>query len=142
MIGERTAEEIKINIGSADIDSEVKTMDIRGRDLISGLPKTIEVTSSEIHTAMKEPIYNIIEAIKSTLEKTPPELAADIMEQGIVITGGGALLDGIDRVIIKETGMPVNIAENPLDCVAIGTGIALDSIEVLKKTIYSSKRIG
>ena len=142
MIGERTAEEIKINIGSADIDSEVKTMDIRGRDLISGLPKNIEVTSSEIHTAMKEPIYNIIEAIKSTLEKTPPELAADIMEQGIVITGGGALLDGIDRVIIKETGMPVNIAENPLDCVAIGTGIALDSIEVLKKTIYSSKRIG
>lgn len=142
MIGERTAEEIKINIGSADADSEPRSMDIRGRDLISGLPKTIEVTSSEIHMAMKEPIYSIIEAIKSTLEKTPPELAADIMEQGIVITGGGALLNGIDRIIIKETGMPVNIAEDPLDCVAIGTGIALDSIEVLKKTVYSSKRIG
>lgn len=142
MIGERTAEEIKINIGSADADSEPRSMDIRGRDLISGLPKTIEVTSSEIHMAMKEPIYSIIEAIKSTLEKTPPELAADIMEQGIVITGGGALLNGIDRIIIKETGMPVKIAENPLDCVAIGTGIALDSIEVLKKTVYSSKRIG
>ncbi|MEW8972873.1 MAG: rod shape-determining protein [Tissierellaceae bacterium] len=142
MIGERTAEEIKINIGSADAESEPISMDIRGRDLISGLPKTIEVTSSEIHTAMKEPIYSIIEAIKSTLEKTPPELAADIMEQGIVITGGGALLDGIDRIIIRETGMPVKIAENPLDCVAIGTGIALDSIEVLKKTVYTSKRIG
>lgn len=142
MIGERTAEEIKITIGSADAESEERTMDIRGRDLISGLPKTIEISSSEIHKAMREPIYNIIEAIKFTLEKTPPELAADIMEQGIVITGGGALLEGIDRVIIRETGMPVNIAEDPLDCVAKGTGIALDSIEVLKKTLYNNKRIG
>lgn len=133
-IGERTAEQIKINIGSADIDSENKVMDIRGRDLISGLPKTIEISSSEIYEAMREPIYNIIEAIKSTLEKTPPELAADIMEQGIMLTGGGALLDGIDRLIIKETAMPVKIAEEPLDCVAIGTGKALDSIEVLKRT--------
>ncbi|HLS53283.1 MAG TPA: rod shape-determining protein [Tissierellaceae bacterium] len=142
MIGERTAEEIKITIGSADVESEVKTMDVRGRDLVSGLPKTIEVTSSEIYEAMEEPIYNIIEAIKSTLEKTPPELAADIMEQGIMLTGGGSLLEGIDRIIIKETGMPVNIAENPLDCVANGTGMALDSIEVLKKSVYTSKRIG
>lgn len=142
MIGERTAEEIKITIGSADVESEIKTMDVRGRDLVSGLPKTIEVTSSEIYEAMEEPIYNIIEAIKSTLEKTPPELAADIMEQGIMLTGGGSLLEGIDRIIIKETGMPVNIAENPLDCVANGTGMALDSIEVLKKSVYTSKRIG
>ena len=142
MIGERTAEEIKITIGSADVESEVKTMDVRGRDLVSGLPKTIEVTSSEIYEAMEEPIYNIIEAIKSTLEKTPPELAADIMEQGIMLTGGGSLLEGIDRIIVKETGMPVNIAENPLDCVANGTGMALDSIEVLKKSVYTSKRIG
>src|SRR5690625_620107 len=106
MIGERTAEEIKITIGSADVESEIKTMDVRGRDLVSGLPKTIEVTSSEIYEAMEEPIYNIIEAIKSTLEKTPPELAADIMEQGIMLTGGGSLLEGIDRIIVKETGMP------------------------------------
>lgn len=142
MIGERTAEEIKITIGTADVDSEVVKMDIRGRDLITGLPKTLEISSQEIYDAMKEPISNIIDSIKSTLEKTPPELAADIMEQGIVLTGGGAQLDGIDRVIIRETGMPVIIAENPLDCVAIGTGKALDSIDVLKRTMYNSKRMG
>lgn len=142
MIGERTAEEIKINIGTADEFSEERVMDIRGRDLISGLPKTISISSKEIHEAMKEPIHSIIEAIKSTLEKTPPELASDIMELGIMLTGGGALLEGMDRLINQETGMPVNIAENPLDCVAIGTGIALDSIDVLKKSLYSSKKLG
>ena len=142
MIGERTAEEIKINIGTADENSEERVMDIRGRDLISGLPKTISISSKEIHEAMKEPIHSIIEAIKSTLEKTPPELASDIMELGIMLTGGGALLEGMDRLINRETGMPVNIAENPLDCVAIGTGIALDSIDVLKKSLYSSKKLG
>lgn len=142
MIGERTAENIKITIGSADISTEEKTMDIRGRDLISGLPKTVTITSSEIYEAMKEQIYNILEAIKSTLEKTPPELASDIIEQGIMLTGGGALLDGIDRIIISETGMPVHIAENPLDCVAIGTGKALESIDVLRKSISNNKRIG
>lgn len=142
MIGERTAENIKITIGSADISNEEKTMDIRGRDLISGLPKTVAITSSEIYEAMKEQIFNILEAIKSTLEKTPPELASDIIEQGIMLTGGGALLDGIDRIIINETGMPVHIAENPLDCVAIGTGKALESIDVLRKSISNNKRIG
>jgi len=142
MIGERTAEEIKINIGSAGTEEQETTMDIRGRDLITGLPKTIEITSTEIYDAMKEPIYNIIEAIKSTLEKTPPELSSDIMEQGIVLTGGGALLAGVDEKIIKETGMPVKIAEQPLDSVAIGTGMALDNIEVLKKTTHNYKRIG
>ncbi|HLR21981.1 MAG TPA: rod shape-determining protein [Tissierellaceae bacterium] len=142
MIGERTAEEIKINIGSADIEDSEKTMDIRGRDLVSGLPKTIEITAEEIHDALEEPVYHIVEAIKSTLEKTPPELASDIMEQGIVLTGGGALLDGIDRLISRETGMPVYIAEEPLDCVAIGTGIALDSLDVLKKTVDNDKRMG
>ena len=141
-IGERTAEEIKITIGTADVNSEVVKMDIRGRDLISGLPKTLEISSKEIYEAMKEPISNIIDSIKSTLEKTPPELAADIMEQGIMLTGGGAQLDGIDRVIINETQMPVIIAENPLDCVAIGTGKALDSIDILKRTINNSKRMG
>ncbi len=117
-----TAEDIKINIGSANVNAKETKMDIRGRDLVSGLPKTIQVTSKEIYEAMREPVYNILEAIKSTLEKTPPELAADIMEQGIMLTGGGALLDGVDLLIKSETGMPVNIAENPLDCVAVGTG--------------------
>ena len=142
MIGERTAEEIKITIGTADVNSEVRKMDIRGRDLITGLPKTLEISSQEIYEAMKEPISNIIDSIKSTLEKTPPELASDIMEQGIMLTGGGAQLDGIDRVIINETKMPVIIAENPLDCVAIGTGKALDSIDILKRTLQNSKRMG
>ena len=142
MIGERTAENIKINIGSADKDTPVTTMEIRGRDLISGLPKTLEVSSLEIYEALKEPVCNILEAIKSTLEKTPPELAADVMEQGIVLTGGGALLEGLDRLVNRETGMPVHIAENPLDCVAIGTGKALDSIEVLKKTLTNYKKRG
>lgn len=142
MIGERTAEEVKITIGSADGNAEVSSMEIRGRDMITGLPKTINVSSKEIYDAMKEPIHNIIEAIKSTLEKTPPELAADVMEQGIMLTGGGALLEGLDRLIGEETGMPVHIAENPLDCVAIGTGKALDSIEILKKTLTNNKRIG
>src|SRR5699024_4500791 len=141
MIGERTAEEVKIVIGSADEKGKETKMQIRGRDLISGLPKTTEITSSEIHEAMKEPISNIIDAIKFTLEKTPPELASDIMEQGIMLTGGGALLNGIDRLIKSETGMPVHIAEDPLDCVAIGTGRALESIEVLKKTLDSNKRL-
>ncbi|MBU5427217.1 rod shape-determining protein [Tissierella pigra] len=142
MIGERTAEEVKITIGSADSNSELSTMDIRGRDMISGLPKTISVSSDEIYNALKEPVHNILDAIKSTLEKTPPELASDVMELGIMLTGGGALLEGLDRLIMEETGMPVHIAEEPLDCVAIGTGKALDSIEVLKKTLSNNKRIG
>lgn len=142
LIGERTAEDVKITIGSADVNSKLTKMQIRGRDMITGLPKTIEVGSNEIYDAMKEPVYNILEAIKSTLEKTPPELAADIMELGIMLTGGGALLEGIDRLIISETGMPVHIADEPLDCVAIGTGKALDSIDVLKRTLSNNKRMG
>lgn len=142
MIGERTAEEVKIFIGSADEDSEMIKKEIRGRDMITGLPKTIDVSSREISAAMKEPINNIIESIKSTLEKTPPELASDVMEQGIMLTGGGALLNGLDCLIASETGMPVHIAENPLDCVAIGTGRALESIEILKKTIFNNKKRG
>ncbi|SDZ37033.1 rod shape-determining protein MreB [Proteiniborus ethanoligenes] len=143
MIGERTAEEVKIQIGSADLASNKdRKIPVRGRDLISGLPKNIEVSSSEIHSAMKEPIANIIDAIKFTLEKTPPELASDVMEQGIMLTGGGALLDGLDRLIRKETGMPVHIAENPLDCVAIGTGRALEDIDTLKRITKSSRKLG
>ncbi len=134
MIGERTAEEVKINIGTADKDSELKKMSIRGRDLVSGLPKTIEITSSEIYEAMEESIFNILDALRTTLEKTPPELSADIMERGVMLTGGGALLNGLSKRIKEDTGMPVNIAENPLDCVAVGTGKAIDSIDLLKKT--------
>ncbi len=115
-------------------------MDIRGRDMISGLPKTLEISSKEIYEAMKEPVFNIIDAIKSTLEKTPPELSSDVMEFGIMLTGGGALLDSLDALIKEETGMPVHIAEEPLDCVAIGTGKALDSIEVLKKSSSQNRR--
>ncbi len=142
MIGERTAEEVKISIGTANKNTPETKMAITGRDLISGLPKTINVSSKEIYEALKEPVYNILEAIKSTLEKTPPELASDVMELGIMLTGGGALLDGIDQLIKDETGMPVHIAENPLDCVAKGTGEALNSIDVLRKTLSQHRRIG
>lgn len=132
-IGERTAEAIKVEIGSAkDLDVQ-ETMDIRGRDLLTGLPKTLEVNSTEITSALKEAIAQIIEGVKKTLEATPPELAADVMERGIVLTGGGALLKNLDRVISDETNMPVFIAEEPLDCVAIGTGKALDNFELIKK---------
>jgi rod shape-determining protein MreB len=131
MIGERTAEQIKIEIGSAFPDEHEKTMEIRGRDLVSGLPKILTITASEIREALSEPVNSIIDAIKSTLEKTPPELSADIMDKGIMLTGGGALLNGLDKLIIKETDMPVNIADEPLDCVAIGAGKALDNIDKL-----------
>lgn len=140
MIGDRTAEDIKIQIGSADREMEVAKMNVTGRDLISGLPKTLEISSTEIYEALREPVLNILDAIKSTLEKTPPELAADVMEQGIMLTGGGALLQGLDRLVMRETGMPVHIAEDPLDCVALGTGKALESIDVLKKTLTNYRR--
>jgi rod shape-determining protein MreB len=140
LIGERTAEEIKVEIGSAFPTGEDKSMEVRGRDLILGLPKTIVVTSQEILDALSEPVAAIIDAIKATLEKTPPELASDIMERGIMLTGGGALLHGLDRLISYETGMPVSIAENPLDCVVIGTGKVLNEITTLKKVLLSSKQ--
>lgn len=142
-IGERTAEEIKISIGCAylDEDSEIKTMSIRGRDLISGLPRTIDINSKHVLAALTEPVNEIVEAIKFTLEKTPPELAADIMEAGIVLTGGGALLRGLDKLISDETGMPVHIAEEPLNCVAMGTGAALEHIDTLKGVLISSQKL-
>ncbi|NLO83262.1 MAG: rod shape-determining protein [Clostridiales bacterium] len=142
MIGERTAEEIKIKVGSAYPKEEEESIDVRGRDLITGLPKTLTVTSSEILEALKEPVSQIVEAIKLTLERTPPELAADIMDKGIMLTGGGALLDGIDKLIAQETGMPVHIAESPLDSVAQGTGKVLEELETLKRVTISSKNIG
>ncbi|MBQ8728048.1 MAG: rod shape-determining protein [Oscillospiraceae bacterium] len=131
LIGERTAENIKIGIGSAFPGDDDTTMEIKGRNLLNGLPENIIITSAEIREALSEPLARIIEAIKTTLEKTPPELSADIIDQGITLAGGGALLKGLDRLINKETGMPVNIAESPLDCVAEGTGKVLENIEKL-----------
>lgn len=132
LIGERTAENIKMGIGSAYpyADNE-PVMDIKGRNLMNGLPENITVTSEEIREALAEPLSNVTEAIKTTLEKTPPELAADIIDQGIMLAGGGALLKGLDLLINKETGMPVKIAERPLDCVADGAGAVLENIDKL-----------
>ena len=141
-IGERTGEEVKITIGSAYQESSSGSMDIKGRDLVSGLPKTITITSSEIMEALREPIETIIDGIKSVLEKTPPELAADIMDRGIMLSGGGAQLRGLDSLVRRETGMPVVVAENPLDCVVMGTGKALEDFEEISKTqaTYRYKR--
>lgn len=132
LIGERTAENIKIAIGSAYpyADNE-PSMDIKGRNLLNGLPENITVTSEEIREALSEPLSHVIEAIQVTLEKTPPELAADIIDQGIMLAGGGALLKGLDLLIHAETGMPVKVAERPLDCVADGTGKVLENIDKL-----------
>ncbi|MEE6449663.1 rod shape-determining protein [Gottfriedia acidiceleris] len=132
-IGERTAEQLKLEIGSAIKTESDEQMDIRGRDLISGLPKTITIHGEEIATALSDTVAAIVESVKNTLEKTPPELAADIIDRGIVLTGGGALLRNIDKVIAQETNMPVIVAEDPLDCVAMGTGKALDNIDIFKK---------
>jgi rod shape-determining protein MreB len=122
MIGERTAEDIKVGIGSAyRLDPEM-TMDVRGRDLINGLPKTVTITSEEVREAMAEPLGSIIDAVKAVLEKTPPELAADIIDRGIVLTGGGALLRGLDSLLSEVTGIPVIVADDPMSCVVIGTG--------------------
>lgn len=140
MVGERTSEEIKIVIGSAAPEDENKTMDVRGRDMVSGLPKTLQLTAGEVCQAMKDPIRSLLEAIKVTLEKTPPELAADIMDRGIVLTGGGALLHDFDRMIGNETGMPVVIADNPLDCVVLGAGKVLQELNLLKRVALSSRR--
>ncbi|MDD3766097.1 MAG: rod shape-determining protein [Eubacteriales bacterium] len=137
-IGERTAEEVKMKIGSAFVLDEEEEMEIKGRDLLSGLPKIISLSSIEVREALSEPVGDILDAIKTTLEKTPPELASDIMESGIYLTGGGALLKGLDRLVSKETGMPVMIAENPLDCVAVGTGKVLNEIATLRKVLLST----
>jgi len=141
MIGERTAEDIKIKAGSAyPLEEEVRYR-ISGRDLVTGLPREIEIKSEEIREALAEPVNSIVDAIKYTLEKTPPELAADIMEQGIMLTGGGALLKGLDQLIHKETGIPVKVAEYPLDCVALGTGRVLEEIETLRNVLISSNKV-
>lgn len=142
LIGERTAEEIKISIGAAIALEPDDAMDIRGRDLVSGLPKTIAIRCQEVQEALSEPVFNIVEAVRVTLEKTPPELAADIMDRGIVMTGGGSLLRGLDTLLAKETGMPVYVAEDAMSCVALGTGKALESLDLLRRVLVSSKKIG
>ncbi|MFD0713967.1 rod shape-determining protein [Paenibacillus sp. GCM10027626] len=132
MIGERTSEQLKMEIGTALLLEEPQSTEIRGRDLVTGLPKTLAISSDEINEALADTVNAIIEAVKVTLEKCPPELSADIMDRGIVLTGGGALLHNLDKLLARETGMPVIVAENPLDCVAIGTGRALDHIDMFK----------
>ncbi len=137
-LGERTAEEVKIALGSAWPLQEELHAEIRGRDLVTGLPKTIVTTTEEIREAIDEPVSAVVDAVKVTLDKTPPELAADIMETGIVLAGGGALLHGLDARLQHETGMPIVIADNPLACVAIGSGQSLEEFEALKGVLFSS----
>ncbi len=141
MIGERTAEDLKIEIGTAFPQERDEAVDVRGRDLVSGLPKTIRVTSRETYEAMLEPITAVIEVLKSVLERTPPELAADIIDKGIVLTGGGALLHGLDRLVAEETGIPVHLADDPMSCVAMGTGKALEAYETLQNHLVVMKKV-
>ncbi len=140
LIGERTAEDIKISIGSALWEGDEEYYEVRGRDLVSGLPKTIKISSSEIQNALKETVDHIIEGIKVCLEKTPPELASDIIDRGIVMAGGGALLKGLDKLISQETNIPVYACEDPLLSVARGTGKVLENIEVLKRVLIQPKK--
>lgn len=139
MIGERTAEQLKMEIGTALPLERSESIEIRGRDLVSGLPKTLPITSEEITEALMDTVNAIVDAVKITLEKCPPELSADIMDRGIVLTGGGALLRNLDKLLARETGMPVIVADNPLDCVAIGTGRSLDHIHLFKNRGSSSR---
>lgn len=140
LIGERTAEDIKMQIGSAHEYENEESMEIKGRNLVDGLPKNFFITPEEIRQSLVDPVASILEAIRTTLERTPPELSADIIDHGITLTGGGALLKGLDTIIAKETGMPVHIAENPLDCVAIGTGLALENLALLDEINASDVR--
>lgn len=133
LIGERTAEWIKINLGNAYSDTETTSMEIKGRDLVSGIPRILQINSDEIREALMEPVQSIVEAIKITLERTPPELAGDVVDRGIVLAGGGALLKGLDKLVHEETGLPVSAAEDPLSCVVLGSGKALDELDVLKE---------
>lgn len=141
LIGERTAEKIKAEIGYASLDAgEELSMEVRGRDLVSGLPKTVVVTSTEIHRALEEPVQTILDAVKVTLERTPPELAADIMDRGIMMAGGGSLLNGLDQLLMRETGMPVHITDHPLTAVVEGTGAALKHFDLLKRIMLGPRR--
>ena len=140
MLGERTAEEIKVAIGSAFPMPDEPHAEIRGRDLITGLPRTIVVSAEEIRRAIDEPVNAVVDAVKATLDRTPPELSGDIMDRGIVLTGGGALLRGLDERLRHETGMPILIADRPLDCVALGSGKCIEEFEALQQVLISEPR--
>ena len=139
MIGERTAEEIKITIGSAYPMEQEMTMEVKGRDLVAGLPKTLTITSEEIREALQEPISAIVEAIRLTLERCPPELSADLVDRGMVLAGGGSLLRGIDKLIAEQTGLPVHVADDPMSAVAEGTGVVLSELNFLRKVAHSDR---
>lgn len=139
MIGERTAEEIKIKIGSAYPMDKESTMEVKGRDLVAGLPKTISITSQEVREALLEPISTIVESVRVTLERCPPELSADLVDRGLVLAGGGALLRGLDKLLSEETGLPVHVAEDPLSAVAEGTGRALQEIKFLRQVATADR---
>ena len=140
LIGQQTAEEVKLEIGSAyPLEEEVQA-EIRGRDLVSGLPKTVVLTSEEVRAALEEPLVQIIDAIKETLDRTPPELASDIMDRGIMLAGGGSLLQGLDERLREETQMPAHRAESPLTCVAVGSGRSLEEFEAIHKSNRSNNR--
>jgi rod shape-determining protein MreB len=135
MIGERTAEEIKITIGTTlPLERELH-MDVRGRDLIAGLPRTIPLTSSEVTEALEAPLQQIVATVRAVLEETPPELSSDIIDKGMVMSGGGSMLRNIDRLLTQVTGVPCHVAENPLNCVALGTGLALEHFDFFKKSL-------
>jgi rod shape-determining protein MreB len=140
MIGSQTAEEVKLEIGSAFPLREEVQAEIRGRDMVTGLPKTVVLSSEEVRTALEEPLAQIIEAVKATLDRTPPELASDIMDRGIMLAGGGSLLQGLDERLRRETEIPIHVAESPLTCVAVGSGRSLEEFEVMRKTSKARSR--
>jgi rod shape-determining protein MreB len=140
MLGERTSEEIKVTLGSAFPLPDEPEAEIRGRDLVSGLPKTVLVSSAEVRQALDEPLNSILDAVRTTLDKTPPELAGDLMDRGIVLTGGGALLRGLDERLRYETGMPIHVADDPLDSVALGAGKCVEEFEALQQVLVSESR--
>jgi rod shape-determining protein MreB len=140
MLGEATSEQIKMTIGSAFPTSDGPDSEIRGRDMVSGLPRTVKVSSASIRQAIEEPITAIVDAVKATLDKTPPELAGDIVDRGIVLTGGGALLKGMDERLRHETGIPIHVADNPLDAVVLGAGKCVDNIETLNRILVTDRR--
>lgn len=139
LIGERTAEEIKISLGSAYPLEEELSMEVKGRDLVAGLPKTLTLTSEEVREALSEPVSAIVEAVRITLERCPPELSADLVDRGMILAGGGSLLRGLDKLIAEQTGLPVHVADDPLSAVAEGTGIVLHELDFLRKVARSDK---
>jgi rod shape-determining protein MreB len=141
MIGERSAEELKINIGTAYKKNKEEFMEVRGRNLVTGLPKTVNISSSEMLEALEEPVTNIVDSVHAVLERTPPELAADIANTGIVMTGGGSLLWGLDKLISEKTGIDARVADDPVSCVAIGTGKSLDWVDVLENSLMNDDKV-